>query len=74
MMYHLFQNSIWKVVRIAQTSDCIILWRVFLQGTVAVWSLKFGTGTVLSILHKNIGVNFGNSVNGLPLVLSADWP
>ena len=22
MMYHLFHNSIWKVVRIAKTSDC----------------------------------------------------
>ena len=34
MMYHLFHNSIWKVVRIAKTSDCKISWRVFLQGTV----------------------------------------
>ena len=34
MMYHLFHNSMWKVVRIAKTSDCKISWRVFLQGTV----------------------------------------
>ena len=34
MMYHLFQNSIWKMIRIAKTSDCKISWRVFLQGTV----------------------------------------
>ena len=34
-MYHLFHNSMWKVVRIAKTSDCKISWRVFLQGTVA---------------------------------------
>ena len=34
MMYHLFHNSIWKVVRIAKTSDCKISWRVFSQGTV----------------------------------------
>ena len=32
--YHFFQNSIWKLVRIAKTSDCKISWRVFSQGTV----------------------------------------
>ena len=31
MRYHLFHNSIWKVARIAKTSDCKISWRVFLQ-------------------------------------------
>ena len=25
MMYHLFHNSMWKVVRIAKTSDCKFL-------------------------------------------------
>ena len=38
MMYHLFHNSIWKVVRIAKTSDCKISWRVFSQGTVTLKS------------------------------------
>ena len=37
MMYHLFQNSIWKVVRIAKMSDCKISWRVFSQGTVCLF-------------------------------------
>ena len=36
MMYHLFHNYMWKVVRIAKTSDCKISWRVFLQGTVSM--------------------------------------
>ena len=40
MMYHLFHNSIWKVVRIAKTSDCKISWRVFLQGTVVLADLQ----------------------------------
>ena len=35
MMYHLFRNSFWKLVRIAKTSDCKISRRVFLQGTVS---------------------------------------
>ena len=40
-MYHLFHNSMWKVVRIAKTSDCKISWRVFLQGTVQTNSYAF---------------------------------
>ena len=43
MMYHLFHNSMWKVVRIAKTSDCKISWRVFLQGT-----------SIIRLIHENV--------------------
>ena len=43
-MYHLFHNSIWKVVRIAKTSDCKISWWVFSQGTVHSRSMSIKGG------------------------------
>ena len=36
MMYHLFHNSMWKVVRIAKTSDCKILVKTEVLSTVAL--------------------------------------
>ena len=34
MMYHLFHNYMWKVVRIAKTSDCKILVKTEVLSTV----------------------------------------
>ena len=42
MMYHLFHNSIWKVVRIAKTSDCKISWRVFFARDCNYCIVTFG--------------------------------
>ena len=39
MMYHLFHNYMWKVVRIAKTSDCKILVKTEVLSTVCMYLL-----------------------------------
>ena len=50
MMYHLFHNSMWKVVRIAKTSDCKTL--LILKWPPLYSADKFEIENVLSVLGK----------------------